>query len=84
VLMAFYLSYFFLALPLSGMLGAVLALGAYGNAGYTSVCFIAALGFANAMMWAAIFPLAIRGLGRHTEAGAALLIMPIVGGALMP
>lgn len=36
------------------------------------------------MMWPAIFPLAIRGLGRHTETGAALLIMAIAGGALMP
>ncbi|HVJ76241.1 MAG TPA: glucose/galactose MFS transporter, partial [Hyphomicrobium sp.] len=42
------------------------------------------LGFANAMMWPAIFPLAIRDLGRHTETGSALLIMGVVGGALMP
>ena len=39
---------------------------------------------ANAMMWPAIFPLAIKGLGSHTELGSALLIMGIVGGALMP
>jgi FHS family L-fucose permease-like MFS transporter len=71
-------------LALSGVLGVVLTLGAYGTAGYASVGFIAALGFANAMMWPAIFPLAIRGLGRHTETGAALLIMAIAGGALMP
>jgi fucose permease len=49
-----------------------------------SVAFIAALGFANAMMWPAIFPLAIRGLGRHTETGSALLIMAVAGGAIMP
>ncbi|MFC0084494.1 glucose/galactose MFS transporter, partial [Dyella flava] len=30
------------------------------------------------------FPLAIKGLGSHTELGSALLIMGIVGGALMP
>jgi MFS transporter, FHS family, L-fucose permease len=48
------------------------------------VAFIASLGFANAMMWPAIFPLAIRGLGRHTETGSALLIMAIAGGALLP
>jgi fucose permease len=36
------------------------------------------------MMWPAIFPLAIAGLGRHTEAGSALLIMAIAGGALLP
>jgi len=35
-------------------------------------------------MWPAIFPLAIRDLGRHTETGSALLVMGVVGGALMP
>jgi FHS family L-fucose permease-like MFS transporter len=45
---------------------------------------IAAPGFAHAMMCPAVFPLAIKGLGRFTEAGAAFLIMGIVGGAVMP
>jgi MFS transporter, FHS family, L-fucose permease len=71
-------------LAYSAALGVVLTLGAYLTSGYTSVAFIAALGLANAMMWPAIFPLAIRGLGRHTETGSALLIMAIAGGALLP
>jgi glucose/galactose transporter len=71
-------------LAVSAALGVVLTIGAYLTHGYVSVGFIAALGFANAMMWPAIFPLAIRGLGRHTETGSALLIMAIAGGALMP
>ncbi|MBD0368021.1 MAG: hypothetical protein ICV53_18195, partial [Flavisolibacter sp.] len=37
-----------------------------------------------ALMWPAIFPLAIDGLGRFTKIGSALLIMGIAGGALMP
>jgi fucose permease len=49
-----------------------------------SVGFVAALGFANAMMGPAICPLAIKGLGRHTETGSALLIMGIAGGAILP
>jgi fucose permease len=36
------------------------------------------------MMWPAIFPLAISGLGRFTEKGSALLIMGIAGGAIIP
>jgi MFS transporter, FHS family, L-fucose permease len=52
--------------------------------GYTSVAFVAALGFANALMWPAIFPLAISGLGKFTEKGSAILIMGIAGGALIP
>ncbi|MBS0270059.1 MAG: sugar MFS transporter [Proteobacteria bacterium] len=71
-------------LALSAALGVVLTVGAYLTTGYASIAFIAALGFANAMMWPAIFPLAIRGLGAQTETGSALLIMAISGGALMP
>ena len=71
-------------LAISALLGVLLTIGAYLTSGYVSVGFIAALGFANAMMWPAIFPLAIKGLGRHTETGSALLIMAIAGGALLP
>lgn len=68
----------------SAALGVVLVLGAFFTRGSMSVACVAALGFANAMMWPAIFPLAIRGLGALTEAGAALLVMGIVGGAIVP
>ena len=71
-------------LALSAVLGVVFSLCAYATRGYASVGFVAALGFANAMMWPAIFPLAIQGLGRLTEIGSALLIMGIAGGALIP
>jgi len=71
-------------LAFSAVLGAAFALGAYVTGGYLSVGFVAALGFANAMMWPAIFPLAIRGLGPNTELGSAFLIMGIAGGAIIP
>jgi glucose/galactose transporter len=71
-------------LAVSAALGIALCIGACLTTGIVSVGFIAALGFANAMMWPAIFPLAIRGLGRHTESGSALLIMAVAGGAIMP
>lgn len=71
-------------LAISATLGVLFALGALLTHGYVSVGFVAALGFANAMMWPAIFPLAIKGLGRHTETGSALLIMGIAGGAILP
>jgi glucose/galactose transporter len=71
-------------LALSAALGVALAIGAFLTKGYVSVGFVAALGFANAMMWPAIFPLAIAGLGRLTETGSALLIMGIAGGAIVP
>jgi len=68
----------------SAALGVLLAVGAFLTQGFVSVLFVAALGFANAMMWPAIFPLAIQGLGRFTERGSALLIMGIAGGAVIP
>ncbi len=49
-----------------------------------SVFFIALLGLSNAIMWPAIWPLAIDGLGRFTKIGSSLLIMAIAGGALLP
>jgi fucose permease len=48
------------------------------------ITFIALLGLANALMWPAIFPLAISGLGRFTKIGSAFLIMGIAGGAVLP
>ncbi|MGH8278739.1 MAG: sugar MFS transporter [Gammaproteobacteria bacterium] len=68
----------------SAVLGVLLTLGAWLTTGFTSVLLVAALGFANAMMWPAIFPLAIRGLGRRTELGSGFLIMAIAGGAVIP
>ncbi|MDP4535814.1 sugar MFS transporter [Alkalimonas collagenimarina] len=49
-----------------------------------SVLFLALLGFANALVWPAVWPLALHGLGRLTATGSALLIMGIAGGALLP
>ena len=71
-------------LGISAVLGIVFTLCAFVTRDYVSVGFVAALGFANAMMWPAIFPLAIRGLGRHTETGSAIMIMGICGGAIVP
>ena len=71
-------------LAISAVLGVLFSIGAYLTAGYVSVGFVALLGFANAMMWPAIFPLAIRGLGALTERGSALLVMAIAGGAVVP
>jgi MFS transporter, FHS family, L-fucose permease len=40
--------------------------------------------FSNSLMWPAIWPLAMKDLGRFTKAGASLLVMAIVGGAVIP
>lgn len=49
-----------------------------------TVMYLALLGFANALVWPSIWPLALEGLGKYTASGSALLIMGIAGGALLP
>jgi len=72
------------ALMISAIVGILFSIGAYLTHGYISIMFIALLGFANSLMWPAIFPLAIKGLGKYTKLGSALLIMGIAGGAVLP
>jgi len=72
------------ALAISAVLGVLFAILAIFTSGITSVAFIALLGLSNAIMWPAIFPLAIADLGKFTKAGSALLVMGIAGGALIP
>lgn len=72
------------ALAASAVLGVVLTIAATLLPMHASILCIALLGLANALVWPAIWPLAIDGLGRHTKTGSALLIMAIAGGALLP
>ena len=72
------------ALAISAILGIIFSLGVFLTEGYVAISFIALLGLANALMWPAIFPLAISGLGKFTKTGAALLIMGVAGGAIVP
>ena len=72
------------ALAISAILGIIFTIGVFVTQGYVAISFIALLGLANALMWPALFPLAISGLGRFTKTGSALLIMGIAGGAVVP
>lgn len=72
------------ALKYFAILGSLMVTFSVFTNGYASILAIAALGFANSIMWPAIWPLAIEGLGKHTKTGSALLIMGIAGGALLP
>ena len=71
------------ALKISGILGIVLSLVIVNTSGFNSVLLVASLGIANALVWPAIWPLAIDGLGKFTKTGAAFLIMAISGGAIL-
>lgn len=49
-----------------------------------TVLFVCLMGLANSLVWPAIWPLALDGVGHHTKTASALLIMAIAGGAVMP
>lgn len=72
------------ALRISAVTGIIFSIGIYFSSGYPAIAFIALLGLSNALMWPAIFPLAIKGLGKFTQMGSALLVMGIAGGAIVP
>lgn len=71
-------------LKLSSILGIIVTILALITTGFSSVLCIAILGLANAIMWPAIWPLAIDGLGKYTKIGSAWLVMMIAGGAILP
>jgi MFS transporter, FHS family, L-fucose permease len=73
-----------MGLRVSAILGLIFTTITFFTTGYVAILFIALLGLANALMWPAIWPLAIDGLGKHIKTGAAMLVMGIAGGAVIP
>jgi len=55
-----------------------------GHSTDISVWFIVLLGFANPMIWAGIWALAMDRLGSLVKTGASLLVMGLCGNAIMP
>lgn len=49
-----------------------------------SIYFISFMALGCSLMWPAIWPLAMDGLGKFTKTGASLLTMAIAGGAVLP
>ena len=49
-----------------------------------SIWFVVLLGFANSMVWAGMWPLALDGLGRFTKLGGSIMIMGLCGNAILP
>lgn len=73
-----------LALKTSAIIGIILSFCIVFTTGFTSVLLVAALGIANALVWPAVWPLTLKGLGKFTKTASALLIMAISGGAIIP
>lgn len=49
-----------------------------------SIWFVVLLGFANSLIWAGIWPLALNGLGKFTKLGSSIMIMGLCGNAIIP
>lgn len=72
------------ALQLFTLIGLVASFCVILLPGEMAIFGLIAIGFANSIMWGAIWPLAIVDLGRFTKTGSSLLVMGIVGGAIIP
>ncbi len=72
------------ALQLFTVIGLFAALCVVFLPGELGIYALIAIGFANSIMWGAIWPLAIADLGKFTKTGSSLLVMGIVGGAVLP
>lgn len=68
----------------SALLGILLSVVVVLAAPTYSILALALLGLANALVWPAIWPLAIHDLGKFIKTGSAILIMAIAGGAILP
>lgn len=74
-------------------LGLILSIGVVAGTqivsfmGFTasiSIWFLVGIGLANSLIYAGIWPLAIRNLGRFTKTGSSMLIMALFGNAVTP
>lgn len=81
------------ALIVCTVIGLLLSLGVifvdvqvtlFGYDANLSIWFLASLGFPNSLIYAGIWPHAIRGLGRFTKIGSSFLIMALCGNAVLP
>jgi len=71
-------------LKIFSIMGVLFTTLALLTSGFYSVLFIALLGLANSLLFPALFPLAIHGLGKFTKLGSGIMVMSFVGGALLP
>ncbi len=56
----------------------------FGHKVDISIWFLVALGLPNSLIYANIWPLAIKGLGKFTKRGSSLLVMGLCGNAITP
>ena len=71
------------ALLICTVAGLVLSIMVLAFPPKASIWFLVLLGIPNSLIYAGIWPLAIKGLGRWTNLGSSLLVMALCGNAIM-
>jgi MFS transporter, FHS family, L-fucose permease len=71
-------------LQFTALWGILLSIGSYFTEGKPSIFLVSLMGFGTAMLWGTIWGLSLRGLGKYTKIGGAMLLMGIIGGAILP
>ena len=71
------------ALVASTVLGMVVTLFILFIPGSASIWLIPVMGLANALLWPAVWPLAIADLGKFTKTGSSLLVTGIIGAGIV-
>jgi MFS transporter, FHS family, L-fucose permease len=71
-------------LAFNASIAAVLVLVSIIASGPLAMWSLLAVGLMNSLMFATIFTLAVKGLGRYTDQGSGILCTAIVGGAIVP
>ena len=71
------------ALLICTVAGLVLSIMVLAFPPKASIWFLVMLGIPNSLIYAGIWPLAIKGLGRWTNLGSSLLVMALCGNAIM-
>jgi FHS family L-fucose permease-like MFS transporter len=72
------------ALMSSALWGIFFTISAYFTEGVISVGCVVLLGFCASVFWGTIWGLSLRGLGKFTKLGSAMLLMSVVGGGIFP
>ena len=67
-----------------GVVFADLPVTLFGHQANISIFLLASIGLPNALIYAGIWPLSIRNLGKFTKTGSSLLIMGLCGNAILP
>jgi len=72
------------AMQFAAAWGLIFTFASYATKGMYSIYSLMLLGFSASMLWGTIWGLSIKGLGKYTKKGAAMLLMSVIGGGIFP